>query len=185
MTTAEDVFYLYERNLLYYTDCRKNGKRKCEVLENDNDCYCHLESIVQPFTIGNQYVPCNIKRKCYIKQGEICPVCIDPIMTKSKAFLTLCGHSFHKSCIFKAFEQKSKDKYASNFYCPICRTNLGMDVYDISVRYNVKAGNLDTIENFMITKEYMMPHICSKGWDHYLGINNTCKTCKKYRKIKI
>ena len=45
MSTAEDVFYLYERNSLVY----------------NND-----EKKVLPYTIGDQDTPCNLKIKCYI-----------------------------------------------------------------------------------------------------------------------
>ena len=182
MSTAEDVFYLYERNLLCYTDCRKLDHRKCEVLEGDNDCYCHMDALVQPITIGNQYVPCSFKRKCYIKQGEECPICIEPIMNKTNAYLTCCGHSFHKLCIFKAFQQKNIDNVHDKFNCPVCRTYLGTDMYEIFVRYNCKPGSLDFIENFLLTKEYIIPYICSRGEDHYLGLNSNCISCKRYRK---
>ena len=99
MSTAEDVFYLYERNSRYYYDCNlRNSIQHCSDCLN-NECYCHLKQEVKPFTIGDQDVPCNFERRCYIKPGEECPICFDKIMTKSTAFISNCGHSFHKKCI--------------------------------------------------------------------------------------
>ena len=62
MSTAEDVFYLYERNSRCYHDCSKI--EECTDSYND-ECYCHLKQDVIPFTIGDQYVPCDFKIKCY------------------------------------------------------------------------------------------------------------------------
>ena len=162
MSTSEDIFWLYERP----TNYNKNMEYNC----------------VNPFTIGNQNIPCSFKRKTYIRPGEVCPICIDPILKKSEAYLTCCGHSFHKLCIFKCFESKSMNKYASNFKCPVCRKNQGMDMDDINYRYDAMSGSLDEVENFNIRNKYMRAEQCPSNYNHYLGMNQNCSKCIKYRK---
>lgn len=187
MSTAEDVFYLYERNSSYYYNCKnKNTFPICKSIynTNNNECFCESNQIVKPITIGNQDVSCSLERKCYIKPGKECPICFDKILRKSEAYLTCCGHAFHKKCIFKSFKQKIIYKPTSNFNCPMCRTKLGYELYDINLRYKQELiPNLDDLEQFWLRGEdYMMPEICYNGNDHYLGIRKTCKLCLNYRK---
>ena len=187
MSTAEDVFYLYERNSRYYYDCNlRNCIQHCSDCLN-NECYCHLKQEVKPFTIGDQDVPCNFERRCYIKPGEECPICFDKIMTKSTAFISNCGHSFHKKCIFKCIESKwSSTSYTSHARCPLCRTTLGYPEFNKRYRstyftYNNKNDKgLDKLEDFWLSKDYTLPSFCSNRYDHYLGTNNDCNICKSY-----
>jgi len=188
MTTVEDVFYLYERNSRYYHDCKlKNCIEECQDCWS-NDCYCHLKQEVRPFTIGDQYVPCNLKIKCYIKPGEECPICYEQIFTKKTAFLTNCGHTFHKKCLFKYIETKwLSTAYLSNARCPMCRCCLGHPEFEQRYRssyfsYNFKDDNeLDKLEDFWLTKDFKLPTFCSKNYNHYLGTVQTCFICRCYR----
>jgi hypothetical protein len=183
MSTAEDVFSLYERNFSIYYDCNKNNKIDTCPNMWKGFCYCFCSQPLLPNTIGNTGVLCNVKRKCYIKPGEECPICMDPITTKSTAYLTTCGHSFHKLCIFKCMEKKWTDKYGSCFHCPMCRTNLGMDIHDINERYNygsIKCNNLDLLENFWLKKDFTIAYICRNKFDHYLGMKRGCQKCENY-----
>jgi len=181
MSTAEDVFYLYERNLTHYTTCSS-----LNLCPNNycNECCCSDNSCVKPITIGEQNMKCNLNRKCYIRPGEECSICLEPIMKKSEAYLTYCGHSFHKNCIFKSFEQKWDQKYCSTFKCPICRRNLVADIANINIRYNEKWGQftLDNLEHFWTRKDFILPEYCQNGWDHYQGLNDDCSNCLYYRK---
>ena len=185
MTTAEDVFYLYERNNTYYHNCNISGTINDCPDNWSNECFCHTKQLVKPITIGNQCVPCAFKRKCYIKIGEECSICMDQILTKSSAYLTSCGHSFHKLCIFKAFEIKQKTKHASNFTCPNCRTSQGMDIHEINERYNQSRifmlNYLDNLENFWITKDFILTEVCSSDYKHDIGMKNDCNMCLNYR----
>ena len=185
MSTAEDVFYLYERNSRYYHDCTKI--EECADSYND-ECYCHLKQDVIPFTIGDQYMPCDFKIKCYIKPCEECPICYEEIMTKSTAFITNCGHSFHKSCLSKYIETKwLSTTYISTARCPMCRCSLGHPEFDQRYRssyFNCNHSNdneLDKLEDFWLTKDYKLPVFCSHGYNHYLGLNKNCFICKGYR----
>ena len=186
MTTAEDVFWLYERNSKIYHNCKIADKIDTCPTYFNNTCFCFLEQSVYPFTIGNDEVPCNIKRKCYIKQGEECPICMEKILSKSNAYLSVCGHCFHKLCIFKCMETKWVNSYASNFNCPMCRKNLGTEIHETNRRYNFYSTNdkkynyLDMLEDFWIQKDLSLGHICDKNYNHYLGMNTKCIRCKEF-----
>ena len=187
MSTLEDIFYLYERNSRYYHDCNlKNSIEEC----NDswsNECYCHLKQEVKPFTIGDQDMPCDLKIRCYIKPGDECPICYESIMMKSSAFITNCGHHFHKKCLFNYIQSKwLSSSYASTARCPMCRCSLGHPDFVQRYRanyfsYNYKNDNeLDKLEDFWISKDYKLPTFCSNSYDHYLGCDKSCFMCKYY-----
>lgn len=158
----EDVFNLYERNKLIYS-------------ENPD------VEFVQPLTIGEISVPCKFKTKCYIYEGEECAICLDKITRKKDAFLTGCGHAFHRKCLFTSFEMKWKCKPFSALRCPLCRCGLGFP--DLLTRYINNNNDLDQLENFWLTKEYWMPKYCGNiQTSHYLGFNKNCDNCLHYRK---
>jgi hypothetical protein len=187
MSTLEDVFYLYERNSRYYHNCALKNIEDCPDCWS-NDCYCHLKQDVLPFTIGDQYAPCNLKIKCYIKPGDECPICYEEIMTKSSAFITNCGHHYHKKCLFKYMETKwLSSAYLSTARCPLCRCSLGHPDLEQRYRssyfsYNFKNDNeLDKLEDFWLSKDYRLPNFCSNRYDHYLGLDKFCFICKSYR----
>jgi hypothetical protein len=158
MSTAEDVFALYEKQ----------------------DSY---KSIVLPITIGDSSTPCRFKTKCYICPGEECAICLEKIMSKKEAYLTGCGHSFHRECLLKTFESKWKQKLYCTLKCPLCRCNLGLpSLFERYSYQDTKPNYLDGLENFWITKDLIMPHFCThtKEGIHYLGMKNTCCRCKGY-----
>ena len=181
MTTTEDVFWLYERNRFIYNDCKHSGK-SCPN-QYGNECLCYLKEYVYPTTVGDPSLPCRFNVRQYIKIGEECPICIDPILYKTNAYLTGCGHAFHKKCLLKMFESKWSEKLYSVFHCPMCRTSLGLP--ELDKRYNTDIAedgsfnSLDELENFWITKDYMMCQPCSKS--HPIGMKYNCKKCRNYR----
>lgn len=179
MSTAEDVFYLYERNSRYYYNCLN-----CL----NNECYCRTKQVVFPFTIGDQCLPCNYKIRCYIRPSDECPICCDKILTKTTAFITCCGHHFHKKCMFKYIENKwLSSSYTSPARCPMCRCSLGHPEFTQRYRdsyfnaYHKDDNGLDKLEDFWVSHEYKIPEFCSNGYDHYLGLDNICFSCKVYR----
>lgn len=169
MTTTDDVFSLYAHLC---------SSQRCIGLEESS-----YASPLNPIEIGDVEVKCDLKRKCYIKAGDECPICMDPIFNKSNAYLTWCGHSFHKSCIFHYMETKWVTKYASNTHCPMCRKSLGMGLHAMNERYAIdylKPNYLDILENFWLTKDYTVAHVCRNRYDHYLGMKKNCKLCRKF-----
>ena len=176
MTTAEDVLYLYERNSLYYD----NPSELLYIYDTyDNGKPANLP--VNPEIIGNSLVKCDFKRKVYIKPGEECPICFEKIITKKNAYLTACGHSFHKKCLFMTYEANRKVNPYCILKCPICRSNLGLDIKDLAYKYRYPDNQLDTLENFWIRKDFMCCDICPSNKFHYIGMSKICNTCKKYQ----
>ena len=191
MTTEDDVFWLYERNSHEYSICEgiKAGEPcQSEHREYDNinygkECFCHLDSVVYSINIGYRWTPCRMKTKSYIRIGEECPICIEPILYKSNANLTSCGHSFHRKCIQRMIGL-NRLRNIWDFICPLCRTNTGE--YDDLFRYNSRTRNgLDRLEEFWMNKEHKSCRVCdfSSLHNHYLGFNKNCKECLSYREF--
>lgn len=158
-----------------------------DLYEHDDDRNENKNNLLIPLKIGNDDGRPSLKIKRYIKQFEECPICYDPISHKSNAYLSECGHAFHKSCIYNAYESKQLTKLYSAFRCPMCRSMIGGDVYNFPQKYNcidVKCINyLDELENFEIMRRYAMPSICIYG--HYLGMKLDCNNCELYRQGKL
>jgi hypothetical protein len=185
MSTAEDVFSLYERNKLVYANCA-NKEQPCPHTWRGQS-FCYMSEPVQPFTIGDQTVPCRLHVKCYLRPDQECPICLEKIAIKKDAFLTGCGHAFHRKCLFTAIEMKWKQKLYSVLKCPLCRTGLSISSF-LYERYinsdSKKVHQLDQLENFWLTKDLLLPHYCTnrKSGVHYLGMKHSCTNCKQYRK---
>jgi hypothetical protein len=172
----EDVFGRYERNASIYFNCIKWNK-DCPTLYN-NVCYCCEEAAVFPVTIGCQDVKCSLKVKTYIHIGESCPICLESILTKSNAYLTSCGHAFHRNCLFKVIETKFTQNPLSNVRCPCCRRGIGS--VDLSHRYNFDGTALDRLEDFWLSKDLTVPEYCRNS-NHFIGMNKECDNCLEYR----
>ena len=157
----EDVYNLYEYS-------------------NKND-----RSIILPIKMGNDGIKPRLNIKMYIRPNDICPICYENIIRKSDAYLSVCGHGFHKKCILKAYEAKQLIKHCSVFRCPCCRTSLGTDIEELNEKYdlfNECVNELDVLESFWIKKDYTMPLICD---DHYLGMGKNCSKCENYKKFEL
>jgi len=183
MSTLDDVFYLYERNSRHYNVCPDIGTCPDKW---DNECLCYLKQIIYPSTIGDQDVPFNSKIKCYIKPGDECPICFDPILTKSSAFITHCGHAFHKKCLHTSIRMKWEScNYLRAARCPMCRCSLGHPEFvqryrDSYFAYHGNGNELDKLEDFWVTMEYKIPNFCNNRYDHYLGTDKECVICQNY-----
>lgn len=165
----EDIYNLYEHEY-----------------DNNNN------KLLIPLKIGNNEGMPKLKIKMYIKPFEECPICYEQIIRKSEAYLTECGHSFHKICITKSYEAKQLMKPNSIFRCPCCRSIVGADVENFAERYNVfyhqtcptrfNVNQLDNLENFWMNNQYLIPLICKNK--HYLGMKNNCNICQLHRQGK-
>jgi len=188
----EIIFDLYKRNKRIYDDCYL-AKRKCPSLHEE--CYCRFNVSVLPITIGDQFNSCHFRRKRYINPYEECRICLDSIMKESDAYLTNCGHSFHKSCLFKLYEIgiNMHRPYIVNgirkyfqLNCPLCRNHIIYPEFycrypQWTVIYN-KKNFLDVLEEFWLSKEYSIIQICNEGnANHGLGMNKNCIKCLQYR----
>jgi|UniRef100_A0A6C0IR64 hypothetical protein len=170
----EDIFYVYERNRNFYISC--STPNICE-----SNCGCHYNQLIFPKSIGHIDFNRKLNNKMYIWSHETCIICMDKIELKSNAYLSDCGHCFHKKCITNYYHhvQMISNK---NLTCPICRCNLGSPILNERYNYYHKDMNsLDTLEDFNIE----MLHICESSTrddNHYLGMNSNCGKCLYYRK---
>ena len=189
--TEIDVFDLYKRNKRYYDICHL-AKKQCPSFYEE--CYCHVNVSVLPITIGDQLSSCNMRTKRYINPQEECSICLCQINKESDAYITNCGHSFHKSCLFTTYEinfyqhkrtETNVFKYFQ-FKCPICRKHIiSPDFYCRYPQWCVlpdKRNYLDVLEEFWLSKDYNMVQLCCKSNDaHYLGMKKNCGDCAEYR----
>ena len=79
-------------------------------------------------------------------------------------------------------ESRYNEKYIGLFKCPICRTNLGLDLHEINIKYKFGENHLDNLENFWLNKDFTVIQKCMNRYDHDLGMKNDCKYCLDYRK---
>jgi hypothetical protein len=190
-TTLEDVYSLTDaESQCQFWVC--NNTAHCPTMLN-NRCMCSIfRRPVIPQSIGafpSGASSCRYSLnglKSYIIPGQECPICLESIQQKSNAYLTPCGHGFHKKCITHAYNIHTQNTDAA-FNCPICRRCLGCDIEFIGERYNAKQGTLDALENFWFKYDYNTPVICCQTGDgneasyHILGTHKNCDTCKNYR----
>lgn len=176
----EDVFPLYERNRNHYN----NYCLSCD--DKKNTCLCESRLIVCPISVGEQDIPCRLKVKNYVTIGDECSICYELIIHKKNAYLTGCGHSFHRKCLADVFIAKWKSKAYSQLNCPLCRCGLGCP--DLFQRYDYFNGNaLDLLENFWLSKDFMTPEFCSSWTEHshYVGMKKDCSLCTLYRETGV
>jgi hypothetical protein len=163
-----DIQKRYEAKVKYYSDLGEEKKLEhySKKLENKVNNISKLEDRIQNLT-------------------DECPICMEPILRKSDAYLTSCGHGFHKKCIFHAFQTKMEDNCFALFQCPMCRSKMG-DVC-IQGKYNVNSNEyniLDELENYWSKKDFTMCILCDNECDHYQGMKSDCELCIRYRKDK-
>ena len=176
----EDVYDLYERTRLVYSKC---CSETCEKF-NDGTCWCSLRECVQPLHIGEIQTPCKLNRKFYINPGsDGCSICLEKIFMKKDAFITGCGHTFHRSCLFQYYQVRQNQKPLSVLKCPLCRCSLGFPIF--LQKYKILGSNinyLDLLENFWLTKDFNIPSYCYNRQckPHYAGMEKKCAKCRDY-----
>ena len=177
MATVESVFHLFDG-----VQCNCTS----------NDCCCDENRLINPCVIGRSKSKYDLKTKCYIPYLEECSIFTSEITHKKEAFLTDCGHSFHRHCLADYYHVMQKQKLCWSLSCPLCRTKLGNPVfYEKYNLYSEEFNRLDDLENFWwnehdYTKITMCKYYNDDNHDnyeyHYLGMNNKCRGCQKYRK---
>lgn len=182
----QSIWTPYERNSYHYHKCA--DVTICPNKYNEK-CCCKSDALVHPTMVADcGYIDAkpSMKKKCYIGFGEICSICIEPILSKRTAWLTHCGHSFHHKCLIENYQYRYEncmfiDEYSDMVPCPVCREGLvgccvGFDVLD---RYNSSNG-LDQLENFWLKMDIMPYQVCWKC-NTAVGTNKSCKICISYR----
>lgn len=150
---------------------------------------CCENSPICPTTIascGFESRP-EMNQKCYIAFGDTCYICMDPITSKTNAWLTPCGHQFHRKCVITNHVYRQTHgmtlEFSNEIPCPVCREGLvnccvGIDDLD---KYHRPKNKLDVLENFWLSitfAPYVSCYKCDKG----MGMTINCDACEKYRK---
>ena len=119
--------------------------------------------------------------KYYLKYGEECTICLDKIITKTTAYITECGHKYHKKCVldYMKIEWMSKN-YTGLISCPMCRKSVSDDHLNDNY-YSSDALRILDYVSLDIIPQYKLPQFCSNRYDHYLGLNKKCKCCEYFR----
>lgn len=182
-----NIFWLHERNSYYYFDCKKMNRECKNVIDHPISCACHLDSLVNPVTIGDPWCPLFLHTKSYVKIGEKCSICNEPITKKRNCWLTFCGHAFCRKCITSSLEKHYLSGNRGQFQCPSCKEVLPYDFSEYLDRYVVDENNsneIDKLENFWDTIEFKLPVSCLnfKLPYHHIGMNKSCGKCDEYRK---
>ena len=173
----EDIFCVHERNRNYYISCK--SPELCV-----KTCSCYYDQLIIPNSIGNTDFKRKLNNKMYISPDETCIICMQKVNVKSDAYLTDCGHSFHKICLSNYYEyiELISNK---NLKCPMCRSNLGQPCfYEKYNLFHADANGLDMLENLNILQCNII-HVCKNIETypkHYLGTKSICKKCVLYRK---
>lgn len=189
MTTLEDTFNPYDylkndtENDEFYYDYELPFY-KINICDGDRISKTKIKYIepIPPKKYGTHIdipktIEENLKIKHYIKIGEECSICYDDINHKDNAYLTDCGHSFHKICINKWLIET---KFDGN--CPICRQDIG--IYDADT-YSSSGNSLDKLECLWLDYDKLYPKYCSyrSKFIHPKGFDKYCDNCLKYRKF--
>jgi len=116
------------------------------------------------------------KDKLYIKIMDECPICLEMITSKRNAYLTDCGHAFHKTCMHKLVFQNI------NASCPMCRNVHGIGPINLFSDESHRFVNKN--DDFEFCGEFKYPKLCYEcwkieGWDFNKHIS--CEQCIKFR----
>ncbi len=182
-----NIWSSHQRNSRnYYNTC----KNITECPNNlSNECLCYRDMPVLPQDIAEWWVPIKLNVRAYIHIGSTCPICLTSINHKRNAWITNCGHSFHRSCLMQSYNSYMNNpniiKYTNCMPCPMCRYELptcccGFEIEKYQQIYGEPRRELDYLENFEMLKDLLIPEECYKC-KKYLGMNNNCKECKKYQ----
>ena len=193
----DNIFNPYERNrweyveeggtlnicpilISYYSGGQEISKYKTEYVKAKSKKTNRIVSIKKTIKKTTEE---NLKIKHYIKIGEECPICCEPIFHKQNSFLTSCGHVFHYSCIYNYYYSICLETEAE-IRCPMCRGDMG-EFDGLKDKYQTDNENgLDKLECFWDTLEYKIPDFCYPSFNHFSGFNKYCKKCIAYRKCK-
>ena len=116
---------------------------------------------------------CSCTTPHYARVGTECAICLEPVWTIKTAFVTCCGHVFHKNCMVPWQRLKNVNT------CPMCRRKIGRMQHigeflstDDSVL--VRQSKRDTYEL------YISDERCRVCLGTY-GLNYlNCDECKKF-----
>ena len=177
---------------------RTNTNVVPKLLGNELGFASYISSLSSPssvtphgviISVNNETKEYILKTKAYIQIGSECPICLFPINKKNNAWITSCGHSFHRICLMQSYitymNNPNITHYSNCLPCPICREDLptcccGFDLARYQSKYGERRNELDCLENFEVLSELLQPLDCYKC-KKYIGMNSNCKVCKDYQ----
>ena len=139
---------------------------------------CNNNEILYSYSITetNTHKQYTLKDKLYIKKFDECPICLEGITSKQNAYLTQCGHAFHKKCMHQLVFNNV------NASCPICRNIHGIGPLNLFVDDTHRFVNKK--EDYEFCGEFKYPRLCTEcfkieGWNFNQCIS--CEQCNKFR----
>lgn len=180
------IWSLHERNSSVYFRCKDISK--CPTTEEGKECLCIRNQIVCPIEIGHTWTPICLETCAYIPYGASCPICLSSISQKKNAWITHCGHAFHRTCLIQSYNSYMNnpniEHYGNVMPCPMCRADLPTYCCGFEIqRYqgSFPGNGLDRLEDYEHVKEIKEPLEC---WSccKYLGMNKSCNACIDYCK---
>ena len=173
--TLEDTFHDYGISVWRYYDTDEDywdiigdeGKIQAQQMIS--------KTKIGTVTIRPKTVFENLQIKHYIRIGEECPVCYEPIHHKNDAYLTNCGHAFHYKCIIEYEYHNMKQGNYLGMNCPMCRQDMGY-YPELKNKFFNKCNNLDRLEDFnnnIKINNPVMCLICNRAY----GCNPKCHIC--------
>jgi hypothetical protein len=110
--------------------------------------------------------------------SDVCCVCLEGIISKSNAYITNCGHKFHKTCLYDC------SNHDDEMNCPYCRCEGAI---------SNSIGSI--IEDFEYPQSFMGSDVIGvsrtvsllNDWDPSIGhllIDSVCNRCFQRNRIK-
>jgi hypothetical protein len=192
--TDEHLFIdVWDKELCNKVKRQNIEKAQFECLTEQEISINFIESNHYMYKIDPFY---NFTKVPYIKFGELCSICFEPITNRKNAYYTECEHIMHKTCITAYYNSTYNKReyghsYNWNISCPICRTDLQKCVW-LEKRgltnpflKNSLNSNLDYDMYKELFSEDMLECIgceCTSGCGNICGSNyDSCKSCKNWR----
>lgn len=109
--------------------------------------------------------------KAYIKIGDECPICYEPMMNAKNSYYTDCGHKMHKTCITSWYDAHNNS--TSGCWCPLCIQDMGMCDWLVEGMINHKYDNLELFKDYIDRQQCTYCH-------YYIGNGRKmgCNSCK-------
>lgn len=136
----------------------------------------------------------NTHKHHFIPTGTDCAICFEPMMHNKNAYITECGHHFHKSCITSLYNTSFLEK---NFRCPLCRCHLKKCLW-LETRYALEPWRLMNKKNvcgnvdFEFQKDLFCEDSllcrgchCRQGCFQIVGRNPHCEACQAWKRFTL
>lgn len=155
-------------DLISNLDTIDRKRRFYELTEKKGNCYYFFRFKY----LSDMYFKKSIKY--FLNQSE-CPICLEKIYNIKSSWITMCGHLFHKKCLYD-WEFKTRCKSS----CPVCRGSMGAMEFLDGINYCTYPveNSLDLLEE----ADNIIHRFCHEC-ENVLGSGEGCVDCEAYRTI--